>query len=71
MTQAAIDHPPDELVLQQLGAAVLLCWGQLPLSTKKTILDQTDDVIGLPPVPGIRDEIVQLLSRRHNDPANS
>jgi hypothetical protein len=67
----AADHPPDELILQQLGAAVLLCWTQLSLTTQNTILDQTDDVIGLRPVPGIRDEILQLLSRRHNDPANS
>jgi hypothetical protein len=43
----------------------------LSLTTQNTILDQTDDVIGLRPVPGIRDEILQLLSRRHNDPANS
>jgi hypothetical protein len=66
MKSAAIDHPPDELILQQLGAAVLLCWGKLPLTTQTTILDQTDDVIGLRPVPGMRDEIQELLSRRRS-----
>jgi hypothetical protein len=66
MTNPAIEHAPDELILQQLGAAVLLCWGQLPLSTQKTILHQTDDVIGLQPVAGIRQEIADMLSRRRN-----
>ena len=63
-SRSAIGRAPDELILQQLGAAVLLCWETLPLSIQKTILDQTDDVIGLQPVPGIRSEIVELLTRR-------
>ena len=68
-TNAAIDHAPDQLILQQLGAAVLLCWETLPLSIQRTILDQTDDVIGLQPVPGIRNEIAELLSRHRNEQA--
>ncbi len=68
-TSAAIDHARDDHILQQLGAAALLCWQTLPLSAQQTILDQTDDVIGLQPVPGIRNEIAGLLSRRQ-EPLN-
>ena len=71
MTNAAIDPTPDELILQQLGAAVLLCWRTLPSSTQKTILDQTDGVIGLTPVAGMRTEITELLSRRHSEQAKA
>jgi hypothetical protein len=65
MAQAEIDDTvPDEIVLQQLGAAVMLCWTELPLSVQRTILDQTDDMIGLTPVPNIRNQIAALLLRR-------
>jgi hypothetical protein len=57
------DRPSDELILQNLGAAVMLCWAQLPLSTRDQILRQADDVIGLAPVPRIRNEIVRLMLR--------
>lgn len=56
-------RPSDEMVLQHLGAAVMLCWAQLPLSARDQILRQSDDVIGLPPVPQIRNEIVRLMLR--------
>lgn len=69
VTSTAIDHAPDEFILQQLGAAVLLCWETLPLSARQKILDQTDDVIGPRPVPGVRNEIAGLLSRRQ-EPLN-
>lgn len=49
--------------LQHLGAAVMLCWAQLPLSARDQILRQADDVIGLTPVPKVRNEIVRLMLR--------
>lgn len=58
---AAADRPPDELILQHLGAAVMLCWSRLPLGTKENILNQADDVIGL--APASRREIIKLLLR--------
>ena len=57
------DSPPDELILQHLGAAVMLCWSHLPLAARDTILHQADDVIGLPPIPQSRNQIVRLLLR--------
>lgn len=62
-----VDSPPlsDELILQQLGAAALLCWQQLPHEARVTILDQANDMIGLTPVADARSEIVRLLSRRN------
>lgn len=57
------DRPPDELILQHLGAAVMLCWAQLPLAARDRILRQADDVIGLTPIPEIRNEIVRLQLR--------
>jgi hypothetical protein len=61
---ASSDRPPDELIFQHLGAAVVLCWAQLPSGARDQILRQADDVIGLAPIPGIRNEIVKLLLRR-------
>jgi hypothetical protein len=57
-------RPSDEMVLQHLGAAVMLCWAQLPLGARDQILRQADDVIGLAPVPQVRNEIVKLMLRR-------
>ena len=57
------DRPSDEMILQHLGAAVMLCWAQLPLSARDQILRQADDVIGLAPVPQVRNEIVRLMLR--------
>ena len=54
----------DEVILTHLGSAVLLCWDELPLMAQMKILDQADDIIGLPPVPDIRSRIVDLLLRR-------
>lgn len=58
---AAADRPPDELILQHLGAAVVLCWPRLPLGAREQILNQAGDVIGL--APASRREIVKLLLR--------
>lgn len=57
------DRPSDELIFQQLGAAVVLCWSQLPPGAKDQVLRQVDDVIGLAPIPQIRNEIAKLLLR--------
>ena len=58
-----IDRPPDELILQHLGSVVLLCWNELPSAAQSTILNQANDIIGIVPVPGIRNEIEGLLLR--------
>lgn len=58
------NRPSDEMVLQHLGAAVMLCWAQLPLGARDQILRQADDVIGLAPIPQVRNEIVRLMLRR-------
>ena len=59
-----LNGPSDELVLQHLGAAVVLCWAQLPLGARERILRQADDVIGFEPIPQVRNEIVGLMLRR-------
>jgi hypothetical protein len=56
-------RPSDEEILQHLGAAVLLCWNQLAFRSQGQILAQANDMIGLAPIPEIRNEIVQLLLR--------
>ncbi len=56
-------RPGNELILQQLGAAVLLCWDDLSLQSRTRILDQANDIIGLAPMPEARNEIVKLLQR--------
>jgi hypothetical protein len=56
-------RPSDPELLQHLGAAVLLCWNELPFPSQVRILAQTNDVIGTKPIPGARNEIVKLLLR--------
>jgi len=58
------------MILQQLGAATMLCWRQLPAKAQVTILNQANDMIGLTPIPNIRTEIVQLLLRRQTTSQN-
>lgn len=43
---------PDELILQQLGTAVLLCWSELPIKVQERILEQSKDMIGFKPIVG-------------------
>jgi hypothetical protein len=57
------ERPSDEMIFQHLGAAAVLCWARLPPAARDLILRQSDDVIGLPPIPEIRNEIVKLLLR--------
>jgi hypothetical protein len=64
MTQISAERPSDEHLLRHLGAAVLLCWHDLPLSVQGKILSQSNDVIGVAPIPTVRDEIVRLVLRR-------
>jgi hypothetical protein len=66
MHSTASDLSPltDEILLQQLGAATMLCWHQLPPKAQTTILNQTNDMIGLMPIPNVRTEIMRLLLRR-------
>jgi hypothetical protein len=54
---------PDELVLQQLGTAVLLCWSELPIKVRERILEQSKDMIGFKPIVGARKQIIELLMR--------
>ena len=56
-------RPSDEQVLQHLGSAVLLCWNELSFQCQTRILAQANDVIGLKPLPGARNEIIKLLMR--------
>ena len=54
---------PDELILQQLGTAVLLCWPELPIKAQERILDQSKDMMGFTPIVDARKQIVGLLMR--------
>ncbi len=60
------EHPrrSDEVILTYLGSAVLLCWNELPFHAQTRILAQSNDIIGLAPIPNIRGQIVELLLRR-------
>jgi hypothetical protein len=64
MLQSVRGRPSDELIIQHLGAAVMLCWHELPLTVQQQILAQSTDVVGVAPITGIRDQIVGLMSRR-------
>jgi hypothetical protein len=55
--------PTDAELLQHLGASVLLCWSELSFQAQVKILAQANDVIGIRPIPGARNEIVKLLLR--------
>jgi len=53
----------DAATFGHLGLAVMLCWNELPIGAREQILNQTDDMIGVTPIEGIRDDIVGLLLR--------
>ena len=63
MTEAG-DLRSDAEIIQQLGAAVLLCWHELSFMSQGQILAQAHDMIGVMPMPNARDRIVGLLLRR-------
>ena len=54
----------DQMMIQYLGASVLLCWNELPWQTQELILDQANDAIGIVPLPAVRDQITSFLMRR-------
>ena len=54
----------DQLMMQYLGASVLLCWHELPRRMQELILDQANDAVGIVPAPMIRDQIASFLVRR-------
>jgi len=56
----------DKLILQYLGAALVLQWSSLPKQFQDLILQQADSVGGLPPVASLHDQI-KLLLRRDRD----
>jgi hypothetical protein len=58
------EQPSDDVIIHQLGAAVLLCWHKLPLQVRSQILSQAEDMIGIPYIPRIRDKITRLALRR-------
>ncbi len=54
----------DQMMLQHLGASVLLCWNDLPWQMQELILDQANDAVGIVPLPKVRDQIASFLMRR-------
>ena len=58
------EQSPDDILIYQLGAAVLLCWHELPLPVQGQILTQAEDMIGIPHVPEIREKITKLALSR-------
>lgn len=54
--------PNDDLIMQQLGAAVVLCWHRLPFMVREQVLSQAEDMI--PHMADIRDEVQKLVLRR-------
>jgi hypothetical protein len=55
------EPPTDNLIMEQLGAAVVLCWHQLPLAVREQILSQADDMI--PHMADIRTRVQKLILR--------
>jgi hypothetical protein len=53
----------DRVIFEHLGIAVMLCWTDLPFKVRDQILNQANDMIGVSPIRGIRDQIVGLLLR--------
>lgn len=63
MKEVGAPRPPDELILQHLGTAAMLCWAELPFKAQNQILNQANDMLGFAPVDRVRDKIVGLLIR--------
>lgn len=53
----------DEIVLQYLGAALVLQWETIPAAVRQALLQQAQAVGGLRPVPDLRQQIKALLDR--------
>jgi hypothetical protein len=54
----------DQIMFQYLGAAVLLCWNELPQRTRSQILARANDAVGIVQVPAVREQIAFFLTRR-------
>jgi hypothetical protein len=61
--QTIILHEGDKTALQYLGAAVVLQWSNIPEDVRKSLLQQSDSVGGLPIVPDLHEQIQALLRR--------
>jgi hypothetical protein len=53
----------DEIILQYLGAALVLQWHNLPEKTQQELVQQAESVGGLPPVTSLHDQIKALIGR--------
>jgi hypothetical protein len=58
----------DDIVLQYLGAALVLQWPQLPEAVQKSILLQASSVGGLRPVPDLQQQMDALIARTGPSP---
>jgi hypothetical protein len=56
-------EPGDEVVLQYLGAAVVLQWNDLPEEARNSIWQQAESVGGLRPVTSLHEQIEGLVRR--------
>jgi hypothetical protein len=61
--QTIILRDGDKTALQYLGAAVVLQWSNIPEDVRKSLLQQSDAVGGLPIVPDLHEQIQALLRR--------
>jgi hypothetical protein len=53
----------DNIVLQYLGAAVILQWETLPEAARDAIWQQAESVGGLPPVTSLHEQLKSLIRR--------
>lgn len=53
----------DAVVLQYLGAALVLQWQNLPAEMQQALLQQATSVGGLPPVTSLHEQIKSLIGR--------
>jgi len=53
----------DQIILQYLGAAVVLQWTNLPETARQAVLQQASSVGGLPPVTSLHEQIKALIRR--------
>ena len=52
-----------QIILQYLGAAVVLQWANLPETARQAVLQQASSVGGLPPVTSLHEQIKALIRR--------
>ena len=64
MSHALRSLSVDELIVQHLGAAVMLCWHDLPEEAQNRVLVEAKNVVGVARVPEIADQIIRLANSR-------